>query len=103
MVQLLLKIDTVWIAVIGFLFVFFILPQIMGAAFNRAEKEADKGNGFWLGVIIFGVFILVIIVSIMQLKDCSKSNNYTPEREYRHTQLQKPTQNNVNNIIFTPS
>ena len=95
--------SVVWIAVIGFLFVLFVLPHIMGAAFDKADKEAQKGNGSCLGTIFIGVAILMMIVFIMQLKDCSNHGNYQREWEPRHTCIpQKPVQSFVNNIILHP-
>ena len=100
--NLLLSSDGGRIALIllGMFAVFFILPHILSAAFDKAEKEADKGNGSCLGAILIIVAIAVISMTIMQLKDCS-NGNYEKHWEPRHTQLVNPDLKNVNILIFT--
>ena len=58
------------LAVGGFLFVFFALPHIMGAAVEKADKEADKGNNGCWKILIFLGFLLFLAVSFVQLKQC---------------------------------
>lgn len=85
----------------GFIFVFFLLPHIMVAVFDKAEKEADKGNGSCLGVILIVVAISVIFMFISQLKECSTSSSFNNGWEPRHTQLINSTQKNVNMKIIS--
>ena len=91
-----------------FIAVFAIIGHLFGfleeKVFNKADKEAKKGNGKWLGAILIIVIAGWIIISVLQCSSCSKqdfdSNNWEP----RHTQIEKPTQNNVNtiSILFAP-
>lgn len=103
MIHLLLSSDSSYVLfiILGFIFIFFILPFIMGAAFDKAEKEADKGNGSCLGIIIALVLILAVVGCILQLKDCSENHNYHRSPEYRHTYIpHKPMQSFVKTFIF---
>lgn len=77
-----------WLIILGFIGVFFVMPHIMSAAFNKAEKEADKGNKSCLGAIFTIILIATIIVWVLQMKDCSnKSNSGSDDIEwqYKHT------------------
>lgn len=97
---LILKGDSaVWLYILGFIFVLFILPHIMGAAFDKADKEAQEGNGSCLGAIFIGVLILVVVGSILQIKSCSTHDYYPGEWEPRHTQYITPTHNNINSTL----
>jgi len=87
------------VAIVGFLFLFFIFPHIMGAAFDKADKEASKGNGGCLWAILIIVGVAFVIMCVSQLKECENQDmdiKWSP----RHTYIQKPSLNNVNTLIF---
>jgi len=89
------------ILIIVALVVFFpLFGIIMGSIFDNAEKQADKGNGSCLGTIFIAVAIAIVIMTIVELKNCSNSN-YERNWEPRHTQLVNPDLKNVNILIFT--
>lgn len=85
--------------IFGLIAGFAIVMAIFGAIFDKAEKEADKGNGSCLGALFIVIGIAVVIMWIMQLKDCSNSFHGSGW-EPRHTYIQKPTLNNVNSLIY---
>lgn len=85
--------------ILGVIGVFIGLPLIMSAIFDKAEKEANKGNGSCLGLVIGIIVVGGLIMSVVQCRQCSEGK-YRKEWEPRHTQIYKPMQNNVNLYIF---
>lgn len=77
-----------WIIVIGFIGVFFVLPHVLSAVFDKADKEASKGNGSCLGVLLTIFMIFIVVVWILQIKDCtnkSDSGGNDIEWQFKHT------------------
>ena len=71
---------------------------IMGSTFDVAEKQAEKGNGSCLGAIFIIIAIAMIIMTVVELKNCSNNEKHW---EPRHTQLVNPELKEVNTFIFT--
>lgn len=75
--------------IVGFVIVGHIFGFLGDAVFNKAEKEAKKGNGGCLSALFIIIAVFFVVVCIMQLKDCA--NNYSnQDSEYwentpRHT------------------
>ena len=87
------------LVVIALIIFFPLVGMIMSSAFDKADKEAQKGNGSCLGLILGAVLIGVLIMSLQQCKQCS-DGYYGGSWQPRHTQIEKPVLNIVNELNF---
>lgn len=101
-----------WIKVFGVIVGMFVLVYFLVNIYSAFEKKANIKDEDGCGWPIFLIIVAVIVGVLLNLKKCKceghKDNQYDPSEEYwedhaRHTKLQEPVKNNVNNIIFTPS
>ena len=84
------------------LIVFFpLFGVIMNSVLNKAEKETQKGNGSCLGLLLIAILVGILVISFQQCRQCSKEDYDKHYWEPRHTQVIKPSQNNVNKLVFS--
>ena len=79
------------------IFGFLFLLCIIGPVWSHLEEKNNQNNKTSKGCFNFIVATVIVLVIFAIMGMCSRKGG---EWEPRHTQLQKPTQNNVKSITF---
>ena len=87
----------VW-AIVGIGTVVFLALILYFNAFNREDNSDKKENP---GCSKFLLAIIIVVICLMVLGMCHGMADRKGEWQPRHTQNVKPTQINVNTIIFS--